>query len=87
MTFFLRVLSGFLVLFLFVFCMNAYALPPWLKRGGAEKGQEEEILKMPDFDAEEEETMPYYDSEQERAKGPFLWIFIGFLATAFITSL
>ncbi len=83
----LRAVSLFLVLILFLSCAAAHALPPWLQRGAAEKPQEEEIFKMPDFETEQEETRPYYYSEPERAKGPFLWIFIGFLATVFVTSL
>ena len=82
-----RVASFFLVLILVFLCAGAYALPPWLQRGGAEEKQEEEIFKMPDFETEQEEARPYYYAEPERAKGPFLWIFIGFLTTVFITSL
>ncbi len=83
-----RTASFLLVFILFFSCLGAHALPPWLQRGGAQEEQEEEILKMPDFEiAHEEEIRPRYHSEPERTKGPFLWIFIGFIASAFITSL
>ncbi len=83
-----RTVSFLLAFIFFLSCLGAHALPPWLQRGGAQEEQEEEILKMPDFEiAQEEEIHPPYYSEPERSKGPFLWIFIGFIAAGFISSL
>ncbi len=78
-----RTVSFCVVLILFFGCLTAYAMPPWLQRGGSES----EPLSMPDFQAEEEFERPYYYTQPERSKGPFLWVFFGFLATAFLTGL
>ncbi len=80
-----RTFSIFVVFVLIFFCLAAHALPPWLQRGGGE--QAEEKLQLPEFDVEQDEPPPYFYTVPERSKGPFLWIFVGFVAAAFITSL
>ncbi len=79
----LRICVFCLAVLLFLACADAEALPPWLQRG-EESG--EETFKMPDYRTEEEKR-PDFEYRAEREDGPFLWVFIGFIATAFIMSL